>query len=138
MTLVRGQGIFQRRVIVSGVRLDDGTIRVRFSRAPSDTILNGRKETRRILHVDFTAKGGAVKAPVSVWPKSDSGKCRAAATVCGYRYNQGRLSNEFEIEVRETNDGYHVTIWEIPYKPGGYTSYRVSPEITVIAESPGI
>ncbi len=138
MTLVRGQGIFERPVIVTGARLDDGSIRVLFSRAPSDKVLeNGRKDTRRILHVDFTWRGAALAAPLAVWPKSDSGKCRTAATVCRYRAARGKLDGEFEIHVTETNEGYRVTTWTIPYKPRSSASYRVSPEIVVTAESPG-
>src|SRR5258706_14774530 len=55
MTLVRGHGVFQHPVVVSGSRLEDGSVRVRFARPVKEIPgPDAHREIRRILHVDFT------------------------------------------------------------------------------------
>ena len=138
MTLVKGYGIFSHPVIVNASSLKDGSVRVGFRRAVSDVVKgNGRKDSQRILHVDFTTAGPKVSAPMQIWPKSDKAACRAAATACSYLSDRSQLPNEFEVVVKEGADAVTVSVISIPYRPGRHTTLTVSPEFKVAAVRPG-
>ncbi len=136
-----GFGLYVKPVVVEASAGLDGSVIVDLRRIHSGRIgRSGRKETKPLIQVIYKQGGEVVLKPIGVRkvdnPRLPSrttvGDLRttAAATMAlGNLLDSGYLTSPVEVNASTSATEITVTVWRIPYLPGGHTTILVSTDL---------